>query len=229
MTDAPAAPLRRRRGCIVWGTLLVLVVLCAVGGAFAYWVWRLYGYTSPEPQPVAVYEPKPGEVEAVGGRIEAFREPQAEGAETPGSRRLELSSDDLNALVVGGPRAERYRGKVFFRIEGETLYADVSLPLSEVKLLGLRLFGDRYLNGTVALKCIDIEDGTSRRRGKVGPARRILSVDSIVAGGRALPETYVSHLRQRDILESLADSGWKPYLEGIRDVRIRDGRLIFER
>ncbi len=217
MNDPATAPVPRRRGWIVWVALGIVVVLVAMGAAMAYWVWRLYGYTSAEPRPVTVYALRAGEAEAVRGRIEAFGEAATRGGGA--SRRLELSSDDLNALVSGGPRGERYRGRVFFRAEGDTLYADVSLPLSEVKLLGVPVFGERFLNGTIALKSAEAEGG----------ARRILSVDSIVAGGKVLPETYLSHLRGRDILENLAESGWKPYLEGVREVRIAEGKLILER
>lgn len=215
---APAVP--RRRGWIFWGTLVFLLVLLALLGAMAYWVYRLYGYTSPEPRPVPVYAAKPGEAEAVEARVEAFRLRPEGGGPGSGAARLELSADDLNALVAGSRDGARYAGKVFFRAEGDALYADVSLPLSGLRPLGLDLFSGRYLVGTIALKAV---------RPKESPGRTILAVDSVVAGGRALPETYLSHLRGRDLLESLAEGGWKSYLEGVRSISIRDGRIALER
>lgn len=212
-----ASPSRPRRGWLVWGcsTLLVLFV-CLLAG-LAYWAYTLYGYTSAEPVALPVYEPKPGEVEALREQLSGFERGLAGEGEEKLLATLELTADDLNALLAGSPEGERYAGKVHFRGEGERMLVDVSLPLSELKEIGLGLVSDRYLNGTVSLRIESVE------------GKHRIDLESIVAGGKQVPESYLSFIRDPKNLRVPALRRVMETLSAVRKVEVRDGKILIAR
>jgi hypothetical protein len=155
-------------------------------------------------------------VESLRARVDAFERapPRNAGSSAQGPARLELSPDDLNSLVAGSPEGKRYSGKVHFRGEGERILADVSLPLRE---LGIDALSDRYLNGTVALRFGMKEN------------RPLLTIESIVAGGKTVPASYISHVEDKNLLELSSLREVREALQGVRKLSVVDGKIVVER
>ena len=214
MADAPAEGQRtKRRGCLIWCCSVIAVFLLVFIGAVAYMGYTLYRYTSPEPVPVPVYQPAPGEVEKVKRRLAQYEKSVKAGE----SSRLTLTADDVNSMIAGTPAGERYSGKVFVRIEGDRVYADVSLPLSELKPLGVDALSGRYLNGTAELEARVDEEG-----------KPVLAVENLVAAGKQLPESYLSHLRARNLLEHLPAGKLSELGGELSRIEVKDGKILLE-
>lgn len=219
-TAAEGSP-RRGRGWLFWGCSTMLILIAAFVAALAYWAYSLYQYTSSEPVVLPVYEPKPGELDALRASLDAF-ERVAPGETGRVQPRLELSPDDLNALLAGSPEGERYAGKVHFRGEGERILADVSLPLDELGetlsgKIGIDALSGRYLNGTVALR-VGMDGGMP-----------VLAIASIVAGGKTVPAAYVSHIQEKNLLELSSLRNVLDALRGVRSAAIVEGKLVVEK
>ena len=84
----------------------------------------------------------PGEVDKLKQRFEAFQQAVREQRPT---KPLELTADDINALIASGPKRQDLKGKFYVSLEGDQLKGEVSMPLQEI---GLSMFKGRYLNGS---------------------------------------------------------------------------------
>ena len=199
---------QKRRGCLLWGCLTVLVLGGSLLGFVGYVAYHLYNLTSSEPAPVLVANPAPAEVEGIQKRIDAFA--KAEGSPAT----VEISPDDINALVAGTEDGKRFVGKVFFRADGDRVVADVSIPLSE---LGVERLKDRYLNGTLRFKLAE-KDGAP-----------VISIDDATAGGEHLPSWWLSQLRERNLIDLLPEDDVSLFLSKVKGVAVKDGKIVIER
>jgi hypothetical protein len=189
---------------------MLLIILGLIALAAAYVAYDLYRYTSSDPVAIPRYEPKQGEAKAVESRLESFEK----SLKAEKSAAIELTAADLNALVAGTEEGKRYAGKVFFRVEGDEVLADVSLPLSELKRWGIDLLTGRYLNGTLSFKAGEKE------------GKPTVVIDRITAGGRQMPETYLSHIRDRNLLKELPATKALEALQEDGSIAVEDGKII---
>jgi hypothetical protein len=201
-------PSRKRHGCLFWGCLTVFVIGGSFLGFVGYVAYHLYNLTSSEPAPVPVAKPAPAEVEGIQKRVDAFA--KAEG--TPA--KVEISPEDINSLIAGTPEGKRYAGKVFFRAEGDGIVADVSIPLSELRVERLK---DRYLNGTLRFKLAE-KDGAP-----------VISIEDATAHGEQLPSWFLSQLRDRNLLEIGPKENVPSLLSGLKRLSVKDGKIVLER
>jgi hypothetical protein len=224
-SGGPEVP-RSGRGCFTLVLAAVLVPLLVLAAILGHQAWTLYGFTSPTAVPVPVRVSTPDEVESVEKRLADFER----GG--PGSR-IEVGADEINALIAGTPEGRRYAGKVFARIEGGSVFADVSLSLRE---LDFDLLADRWINGTVALQ-VRTPSATSGKKGpgkKDSPASTALGgyglyVDGLTVGGKRLPEAYLSRLQDMDLLELIPAETLSRLGGRVSKVEVRDGRIVIER
>jgi hypothetical protein len=204
--EAASEPAPKSRGCLFWGCLTVVVLFLSMAGCVGVGLYMMrQRFTSPTPEPVPQYQAKPGEYQEVQERITSFNQNSKEGKPA----RLELTADDLNALISQDPRWKAIRGNAFVRIAGDSLLLDVSMPLDRVP--GFR---GRYLNGSLGIRP-QLADGRLR-----------LYVESAKANDRPLQGPALEALRQRDLLEDTKDPRVLDFARKAKTLEVRDGKLI---
>jgi len=204
----------RQRGCFFYGcviasvlTILLIIMLAVL--AFIS-VRFFYGFvdqwTSPTPTELPRVQISEDERKTVRERILEFRTAiEAGTAVDP----LVLTSEDLNALIEDAPD---FKGKVYARVEGDKLKAQISIPLDHLEVRPLR---GRFLNGEAELKA-SLSDGVL-----------IVTLVSLEVNGKQLPEGFLEELRA----QNLANDAYKnprnaDMIRRFESIQIQDGKII---
>ncbi|HST30686.1 MAG TPA: hypothetical protein VLK27_07590 [Chthoniobacterales bacterium] len=167
-------PHQRGLGCFAKGCLILLVfgiLLCLAFVAGTYYAARFLrttDYFSTEHQRLPFSHASVAEESAVRARWDAFD--KAARAHEPA--RIELSADDLNALIATDPKV---RGDAYVTIEDNTARLQVSFPVGRGWWMP-----SRYLNAQCSVQ--------SAPSGKPEEAR----ITSIVVNGRPVGEEFLS-------------------------------------
>jgi hypothetical protein len=210
VTDQPPKP---RRGCFFYGCITGLVLLVIVLGGLMvglHYVKRMVNrFTDTRPRELPTFQMSPGEIDTLKQRFAAFQQAVREQRPVP---PLELTADDINALIASGPEGQTWKGKFYISLEGDQLKGEVSVPLQEV---GLSMFKGRYLNGSATFNL-------SFRNGVLFVAPQTLLVK-----GKPLPETYMREIRQENLAAKAAGQpDAAVVLRGIEDIQIKADKLI---
>jgi hypothetical protein len=219
-TPEPPMALPRQRGCFFYGCIiasvlaLLVAILVAIG---VYFGLRLLNqaveeYTGTAPRELPKVEMPPEKRQILMDRVEAFNKAVDGGVPT---EPLELTSDDLNALIEENPDL---KGKIYVKIEGKEIKGQVSLPLdafANVPLLGM--FKGRYLNGEAAFKA-SLDDGFL-----------LVRLDSIEVNGKSPPENVMTDLRRQNLAENyLKDPKNAARLRKLESLEVKDGKIILK-
>ncbi|WP_406699805.1 hypothetical protein V5E97_13210 [Singulisphaera sp. Ch08] len=214
--DEPFEPQKPRHGCFYYGciTAVVLAILMVVGISISgYLGYQAYlkivnQFTSPTPTPLPKVEMSKEDRETLSRRIAAFKRALDQGEET---EPLVLSGDELNVMLADKPELA---DRVYFVLEGDKLKGQVSLPLSELSLPGLK---GRYLNGKA-------EFGASLQDGQLD-----IRADSIEVNGQPLSQQFMTRLRKVNLAK---DSGNDPdnakVLSQLESLQIKDGKVTIK-
>ena len=218
--EAPKAPAGyddarpRQRGCFFYGCviasvltvllIILLAVLAFIGARFFYGL--VEQWTAPTPMELPRVQISEEGRKSVQERILTFRTAiEAGTAVDP----LVLTSEDLNALIEDAPD---FKGKVYARVEGDKLKAQVSIPLDNLEVGPLR---GRFLNGEAELKA-------SLKSGVL-----IVTLDSLEVNGKQLPGRFLEELRA----QNLAKDAYKnprnaEMIRRFESIQIQDGKII---
>jgi hypothetical protein len=166
-------------------------------------------YTETHPASLPTVQMSAAEMDALKQRIDNFQDAVRSGRPTP---PLELSADEINALIQTDPNFAGVKGKLYLTIEGSRLKGLVSVSLDD---LGLRIFRGRYLNAsgtfTVALHGGNL----------------FVTPDVLVVKGKPLPGVYMDKFRSRNLAETLNNNTRASVaLNHLQEIRISDGKLI---
>jgi len=169
-------------GCYIFALLGALVAATLVWAAytFLHQSGELAAFTDETPARLAVAEPAPATVEALGRRIQAFG-----AAATAGQpAELALTLEEVNTMLAGFPRLADVKPLLVIRRLGPeaTFTADISFPMNS--LPGRR----RFLNGAL--------DG---RFGLHPEAGLFVSVLDVRVPGRTVPPGFIE-VYQRGII-----------------------------
>ena len=210
MTDPAAKP---RRGCFFYGCITGLVLLVLVLGALMvglHYVKKMVNqYTDTKPMELPTVQMSQGEMDRVKQRFEAFQ--QAVREQRP-AQPLELTADDINALIASGPERQALKGKFYVSLEGDQLKGEVSVPLQQV---GLSMFKGRYLNGSATFS-LSFHNGAL-----------FVSPQTINVKGKPLPETYMREIRKQNLAADLASEPKAvAVLQGLQDIQVKEGKLV---
>ena len=210
MTDPVAKP---RRGCVFYGCITGLVLLVLVLGGLMvglHYVRKMVNqYTDPKPMELPTVQMSQGEIDKLKQRYEAFE--QAVREQRP-ANPLELSADDINALIASGPKQQALKGKFYVGLESNQLKGEVSVPLHEV---GLSIFKGRYLNGSATFNL-------SFSNGILSVSPQMVSVK-----GKPLPEVYMQEIRKQNLAAEFAKQpGAAPVLQGLEDIQVKEGKVV---
>jgi hypothetical protein len=204
-------PQPKRRGCFFWGCLSVLLLLLAmlILVVVLFFVAR-DRLTSTHPQPIPVFQSKPGQYEEVQSRLKKFD--AAAQADRPA--QLELTADDLNTLIANDPQLKKFIGKAFVRIEGKEVSLDISLPLDEAPVPFL---GGRWLNGMLSVEPA-LRDG-----------RLVLIPKRLVVNGEAISEEHLAKVKPLEFMPKDTDKGLNEIIKKARSLEVRDGKIVISR
>ena len=209
---APAPDAKKKRGCLFYagiaaGLLFLggLAAAVALGGAAKR---AIKAYTAADAAPLPAWTPPPGGFPGLEERVKIFKDAlRSSQASAP----LELSGDELNALIAREPVLKPLEGRLRVAIEGDRLEIRVSAPLEGS---GIPFTGGRHFNGSTVLK-ISLDAGVF-----------VVTADSVTVNGAPLPESVMSRLRN----ENLARDVYRrpqtaEVLRRIDSIRVKDGKL----
>lgn len=200
---------KQKRGCMWWlGSTFVALSLLLGVSILGMWLLLRYQrnqWTDAAPRPVAPAV----ELDTTRGAVlyrrlhTAMRDGQA--------IQLELSSEELNHLVLTAPELSELTSMAAIRLEGDHLVADLAAPLQQFPGMS-----DRFLNGRFVID-FSLHDGE--------PAFRILSGQ---VKGKAVPQSLIETLNRhggamiRQRLRAI------PELARFTAVAVKDSRMTVQ-
>ena len=216
--STPPTPARKKRGCLFYGclTLVILAILIGVAGFFAvrYALNKVTAlieqYTDPAPVALPQAELSAGDYEQLQGRLAEFQEALDGRKEGP---PLALTAAELNALIANHPSTKEWKDRLRVTIDGDQVKGQVSLPLDGIANMPFlsRLKG-RYLNGSTVLKA-SLENG-------------LLDVHmmSLETKGVKPPEEIMAQLRAENLAKGLQNQPEiAANLRKLESLEIKDG------
>jgi len=198
---------------------LVVIILAAVGGFFAYKGFRgivsnIAGkYTATTPVELLNVDADEDEIVDTLNRFDDFAYAFEKGEKLP---VLVLTSKDINILTQKHEDLDEMAGSLYVNIKGDRIYADVSIPLDKIrKLTDLdETLKGRYLNGSVVFQ--------------VGMAAEnlVVNIDSITVDDQKVPSTFVKAINNEGIGSKLnKDKDVVEFLKKIDSIKVKDGKL----
>ena len=206
----------RQRGCFFYGCVIasVLAVLLIIALAVLAFVFMRFfsglveEWTSPAPVELPRVQVSEQERKSVRERVDAFRKALEDGTATD---PLVLTSDDLNALIE---EDSNLRGRLFARVEGDKLKAQISLPLEMLKIGMLK---GRYLNGEAELKA------------SLSAGLLVVILDSLEVNGKRPPEKFLAELRKQNLAKDAYDNPDNAaMIRRFESLEIKDGKIILK-
>jgi hypothetical protein len=166
-------------------------------------------YTDSQPMPLPTVQMAPAQIEQVQRRVDGFREAVRTG-KSPTA--LELTSDEINALIANDPEYQALRGKLYVTLEDDKVKGQVSFPMAR---LGLPLFRGRYLNGAGTFS-VSFQNGLLRVIPK-----------EIQVKGKPLPSVYMQRIQSENLAAQANDNPRSvEALNRLQSIEVKDSKLI---
>jgi hypothetical protein len=215
-TWVEAPPRRKGLGCFARGCLILLIfaivlaIACCAGLYWglhrnsalfygSYWMAKTRSIAQ-APTPVPEFKASDQQIQLVRERWQDFEQKTLGGQ----SAEIELSADDINALIV---TTENVRRKVFVSIDGNLLRLQVSVPIGE--FLGRPGY---YFNGDVIIELKGAQPLDNSQFSR------------ITINGEQVPTDFLDwKYRSRRLRDYLAD---QRNAYEIGTIEIRDGKVI---
>lgn len=212
---------KKRRGCFFYGCIvsIILGLILFVGIPLALFFGFNYAvktvvnnYADEQPMELPIIEMPQTEVTSLKQRVDVFR--QAVENNTP-TAALELSADELNALIFHDPQLAKLKGKAFLDFEGNKVKGQLSIPLSD---LNIGSGESLYLNGTGIFE-VSIQNGSLSAK-----------LDSLEIKGKPIPAKFSGWFRGKNLFENAQmDPEAQKFINRISRLEIRDSKLILEK
>ncbi len=214
MNTPPLQPEKRRKGCLFYGclTLVILCLAVLVGGGLGLYllyqkaeaVAEKYAATEPMELPQVHYTQV--DQDLFQERLKTFADGLAQGKPTV---PLTLQGEDLNLLLASSPDLKVLSEGVRLKVEGDEVKGLVSLRLGD---LGFPFFKDRYINGEISFQ-VSLAD-----------SRLTVSPREIRVNDKPLPGEYLAAIRQHNFAESANQNpDLKQTLDQIESIEVKDG------
>ena len=207
---------KRTLGCFAIGCI-TFVILGIVGiVAVSYWTKSaldslVNSYTDESALVLPIVEIEEEELLALTQRVETFRKTIDEDEL---EAQIELTADELNALIIHDEKMSSLKGKVYLDIVDRQIVGEVSLPLSD---LDIPFGGGRYFNGH------GVFDVSLGRRGLS------VKVEQLEINGKALPETFMKGFQGQNLLEKADfDDDTEAFMDRLKTVEILEESVILE-
>lgn len=192
-------------GCLGGIAALVFLVVAAILIARMAFSGIIGSFTDTAPMELAESEMSPEEYAALEERFNAFFA-AVEAGDATGP--LELTADDINALIQNDPRWDDLKGRVHIAIENDLITGAISMPLDTFGLSG------RYANGSSTFSVF-------LREGML-----YVHLDSLTVKGKAIPEDMMAGMRAENLAKDYArDPEVKEWLNRFESIDV-DGGII---
>ena len=214
MSNPPATPPNKGRGCFFYGclTCIVLLLLFCLLAFFAvrFVKNQVNQYTDAQPTPMPVVEMADPEFKELETRVKTFGEAMDQGKPV---EPLVLSELEINALLVKSGKAGELANYVHVSLEGDQVKGQVSIPLAKLS----RFAKDRYLNGEATFN-VSLENGVL-----------IVTAREVRVKGKPLPESFMGAIRQENLAkEAYKDAKNAEALRTVESLKVQDGRVIIK-
>jgi hypothetical protein len=199
-------------GCLGAAVIGIIVLVAGFFGAKHMYGKLMNQYTQAQPQEMPQVQMSETEVLRVRQEWQAFKA-RTEAGE---AGRIELTDDQVNALIASEEDWAELKGRIFLRFEKGQVQGMVSMPLDEF-LPGAE---GRYLNGegTFNVSCAD--------------GRLHIYMKSLQLGDKQIPEQIMTGLKGTDLAEEIyTDSSNKETVEQlsrIKRLEFLPGRMVVE-
>lgn len=203
---------KRRRGCLVFTCLaatVFIVVLVGVYLGFRYAKGVVNQLTDTHPTPLPSVHLPQAQMFQLHDRVDAFQDAVRDQESTS---PLELSADELNALIETDPAFAALKNHIYVSIDGSQLRAQVSFPAED---LGLDALRGHYINASGVFDAALANDQLR------------ITAESLTAKGKPVPR----HVMRRIAAQNLAakfneDPRAAAGLKRIQSVEVKSGKLI---
>ena len=197
-----------------------LLIVAAIVGYFAFSSFKkmasgvVEGYTAIEAAEIEVPQVPQDLVDGAAAKFNAFKSGVEGGTPVP----LELTGDEINALIFNHPNFKALAGKANVSIDGNVLSSRVSVNLDDLEI-PVKFLADaakgRYFNGEASFTL------------GMAVGRPVLYIEGLAVNGNKIPDEFLQELRKKNLFEEAGDSPeMKAALEKIEDMRIENGQLI---
>lgn len=198
---------------------MFVVGLIALGLVFAGTWWLLQGvvdrYTAPGPVSVEVPTPSDDVVRSANDKLSRIQNAARIGE----GETVQFTAEELNAIIARHPDFADWRGKMRVAMEGDIMTVEMSVPLREIDLPGIR---ERWLNGTAVFGLIYHEGSFN------------FSPRSLVANGRELPlnflegvdESFDQGFNERFERARNSDQRVNDFWDNVKTLAVIDGTLV---
>jgi len=213
MSEPQPSPQKNRRGCLFYGCITGIVCLVAILLAFLLGLHALKKmlneYTDTKPMVLPTVQMSADQVAQVQRRVDGFRD-AVRGGRTPPP--LELTGEEIDALIENDPDFRMLKGKLYVTIEGDQVKGQMSVPMDQV---GLPFFRGRYLNGTGTF-------GVTFHNGILTILPR-----EVLVKGKLLPAVYMDRIRNQNLAAQANDDPRSSVaLNRLQSIDVKDGKLI---
>lgn len=189
------------KGCLILVAFCLVLCVAFVGGTFLAVRYLRTSYFVSSQAPLPATTATQEEQRLAKAKWDEFER----GARAHEARRIEMTADELNALIASEPNL---RGKAYVAIDDDTARLKVSMSLDEIKMLR-----GRYMNAECAVESAPDGDPSQAR------------FTEILMNGKPLGP---------DVLNWRGPWGFRRYVEEwtsrgkIKTFEIRDGKVILE-
>lgn len=207
-------PGRRGPGCFLWGCIIAVVLVvggmaAVLGGGYYMYAQMRDKYTDTQPMALPEIPLSQEERQSVKERFDRFRE--AVDAGEP-AEPLILDEDEVNTLIAESDSEDTMKDSVRVQIEDDTVKGQISVPLDDVPLPGLK---GRYFNGSAEL------------RGSLKDGRLEVYIENASVKGEPVPENVMAEMRKENLTaEIMNDPEARKTLEKLESLEVRDGRVV---
>jgi hypothetical protein len=220
--DSPA-----RRGGSGWSTRAALLrVAIVVGVATTLWIAHTWLFPQPfapvvlDAREQAVLDTKmlslagPATIPAPASAAPGTTTPAAQPApyvERPEDRVIHFTQRELNALVARNPELA---GRLALHLSDDLLSATMLITLPA----DLPVFAGRSVRVATGLRL------------RYGQGRPVVAIEGVSIMGVPLPAAWLGGIKGQDLVALHGGAGgfWQAFGEGVRELRIEDGRLRVE-
>ena len=197
-------------GCFTIGMMILIVVLSIYLGGRYFLKTFVSEYTSEAGIDLPKSALSETNWESLRARVQTFLESLER---TNGAVWLELSSDEINALIERDPHLQVFKGRLYVTLESETARCQFSYPLEGLGAHAI-LHG-RYLNGKAQLV-------PNLVNGKI-----YLTLLNIEVNGKTVPDTVKPGLQAHNLMQTLNDdSASQAVIHHLSGITIQKGKIL---
>lgn len=213
-TTQVAAATPKKRGCLFYGCLTVLVLACLSALGIYFGIEYLFSnviqrYTSTTQLTLPTSHYNPADYPALKARLKEFTTGVSTGT---GPKELSLTQDEINAIISSEPDLKEIKNMLFVQIQGDQLGGKISIPFDGLGFPG------RFLTGEAKFK-VALENGMAE-----------VQLNSLVINGAELSQTILDQLNKTDIIGQIyKERENREAIKKLESISTKDGRLIIVR